>query len=238
RGDGVREGRGDGSPGRQGSGRAVQARAESGEARPDRPVEEDARIAGAAFSALGRSRAGPRATRYASPPLTQEPDTIPRRTAARKRVIRNAGIHRTGVRSSLSGGRSRLEPARGVGRALAAALALIAARPLPPPAAAQELAGPLVAMEQADGGPCAPATPVALADSTAGPPADTVIVVPPQSLDGLPIGAIEIEPHTIYDPVPAGRLRAFYRVANRLHVRTRRSTVRSQLLFRPGDPWS
>jgi len=120
-------------------------------------------------------------------------------------VIRNAGIHRTGVRSSLSGGRSRLEPARGVGRALAAALALIAARPLPPPAAA-ELAGPLVAMEQADGGPAALATPVALADSTAGPPADTVIVVPPQSLDGLPIGAIEIEPHTIYDPVPAGRL--------------------------------
>ena len=152
-------------------------------------------------------------------------------------MIRNAGIHRTGVRSSLSGGRSRLEPARGVGRALAAALALIAARPLPPPAAA-ELAGPLVAMEQTDGGPAALATPVALADSTAGPPADTVIVVPPQSLDGLPIGVIEIEPHTIYDPVPAGRLRAFYRVANRLHVRTRRSTVRSQLLFRPGDPWS
>src|SRR5204862_3968753 len=42
----------------------------------------------------------------------------------------------------------------------------------------------------------------------------------------------------IFDPIPPGRLVALYRVANRLHVRTRPGTVRGHVLFAPGSPWS
>ena len=56
--------------------------------------------------------------------------------------------------------------------------------------------------------------------------------------DGYPIREIEITPLNVYEPVPPGRLAGFYRVANRLHLRTRRSTIRHQLLFRPNDRWS
>lgn len=58
------------------------------------------------------------------------------------------------------------------------------------------------------------------------------------TIDGLPIRRVEVVPRNIYDPVPPGRLRALYRIANRLHVRTRASTIRQQLLFAPGEPWS
>jgi hypothetical protein len=54
---------------------------------------------------------------------------------------------------------------------------------------------------------------------------------------GLPIRQVVIEPHNIFDPLPPGRLRPFYRLANRLHVRTRSRTIREQLLFAPGDLW-
>lgn len=54
---------------------------------------------------------------------------------------------------------------------------------------------------------------------------------------GLPVRAIEVRPRDIYDPVPPGRLGPLYRAANRFHVITRRSTVRSHLAFAPGDPW-
>jgi surface antigen Omp85-like protein len=57
-------------------------------------------------------------------------------------------------------------------------------------------------------------------------------------LDGLPIASIDLEPLNIYEPIPPGRLAGFYRIANRLHVRTRRQTLASQLLFAPGDRWS
>ena len=57
-------------------------------------------------------------------------------------------------------------------------------------------------------------------------------------LDSIPIREIEINPLNVYEPVHAGRLSGFYRVANRLHVRTRRSTIRHQLLFKRGDRWS
>ncbi|MBI1796928.1 MAG: hypothetical protein HY076_06550 [Candidatus Eisenbacteria bacterium] len=56
--------------------------------------------------------------------------------------------------------------------------------------------------------------------------------------DGLPIATVGIEAYRIFDPVPKGRLAATYRAANRLHVRTREETVRTRLLFAPGDPWS
>jgi hypothetical protein len=61
---------------------------------------------------------------------------------------------------------------------------------------------------------------------------------PPDSAEGLPISRIEVRPKDIFDPVPGGAFGPVYRLANRLHIRTRESTVREQLLFRPGDRWS
>ncbi|HYM81669.1 MAG TPA: BamA/TamA family outer membrane protein [Candidatus Limnocylindria bacterium] len=62
---------------------------------------------------------------------------------------------------------------------------------------------------------------------------------PPDSTpEGLPIRRIEIRARDIYEPVPRGRLVAFYRLANHLHVRTRQRTIRDELLFAPGDRWS
>jgi hypothetical protein len=56
--------------------------------------------------------------------------------------------------------------------------------------------------------------------------------------EGLPIRRIDIRARNIYDPLPPGRLRAVYRIANALHVRTRESTIRNMLLFKAGDRWS
>lgn len=63
-------------------------------------------------------------------------------------------------------------------------------------------------------------------------PADT------SAAEGLPIRRVDITVHNLYDPLPRGRLRPLYRLANGLHIRTRESTVRNQLLFREGDRWS
>lgn len=57
-------------------------------------------------------------------------------------------------------------------------------------------------------------------------------------VEGRPIRRITIVAHDVYDPVPPTRLAALHRLANRMHFRTRERTVRSQLLFREGDPWS
>jgi hypothetical protein len=59
----------------------------------------------------------------------------------------------------------------------------------------------------------------------------------PDSLGGRIVRDVRIEPRDIFDPLPDGRLRGFYRTANRLHVRTRRSTVRSALVVKSGDRW-
>ncbi len=61
---------------------------------------------------------------------------------------------------------------------------------------------------------------------------------PGDSLRGLPIARVEIEPRNIFDPVPKSRLAPVFRLANRLHIRTRHSTVREQLLFAEGQRWS
>jgi hypothetical protein len=63
------------------------------------------------------------------------------------------------------------------------------------------------------------------------PPGDSAAV------EGLPIATIRVFPREIYDPIPPGPLGPAYRLANRLHVRTRSSALRSQLLFAPGEPW-
>lgn len=60
----------------------------------------------------------------------------------------------------------------------------------------------------------------------------------PDSLAGRIVRRIEIDAREIFDPLPAGRLRPLYSAANRLHVRTRRTTVRSALVVHPGDRWS
>lgn len=60
----------------------------------------------------------------------------------------------------------------------------------------------------------------------------------PDSIEGLPIVRVEIVPRNVYDADEHGRLAPLHRLANRLHIRTRRATVRQQLLFEPGDPWS
>ncbi len=78
-----------------------------------------------------------------------------------------------------------------------------------------------------------------LRDSTGAarrPPADPGAPVRPA--EGLPIRRIDIHPRNIFDPVPPGRWAPAYRLANRLHIRTRSGTIRQQLLFEPGDPWS
>jgi hypothetical protein len=58
------------------------------------------------------------------------------------------------------------------------------------------------------------------------------------ALEGLPIARIVIDPRAIFDPVPKGIFSGAYSAANLLHVRTRPSTIRSQLLFEEGQPWS
>lgn len=72
-------------------------------------------------------------------------------------------------------------------------------------------------------------------ESAAQPPARDSIGL---HAEGLPIAQIEIETRNVYEPLPPGRLRALFRLANRLHVRTRESTVRDELLFEVGDRWS
>jgi hypothetical protein len=64
--------------------------------------------------------------------------------------------------------------------------------------------------------------------------------VPPRRgvIDGRPIRRVTIEPHNVYEPGGPAGLAGFHRVADRLHIRTRTSTVQSYLLFRPGDIWS
>jgi hypothetical protein len=57
------------------------------------------------------------------------------------------------------------------------------------------------------------------------------------ALDGRFVRRLDIVSHSIFDPPPerGGQL---YTLANRLHVRTRHSTVRGALVFREGSAWS
>ena len=55
---------------------------------------------------------------------------------------------------------------------------------------------------------------------------------------GALIGAIEIDCGSIFDESDPREDALLYRTANRLHVDTRESTIRAQLLFASGDPYS
>jgi len=55
---------------------------------------------------------------------------------------------------------------------------------------------------------------------------------------GAVIGRIDIANGDVFDPSIPEEDRAVFRLANRLHVRTRERTLRALLLFRTGDPYS
>lgn len=55
---------------------------------------------------------------------------------------------------------------------------------------------------------------------------------------GARIGTIEILPLEVFDTRDKNDNKAIFRAANKLHVVTRESTVRAQLLFKPGDRYS
>jgi hypothetical protein len=52
------------------------------------------------------------------------------------------------------------------------------------------------------------------------------------------VGKIEIDPRNIFDESDPRENRGLYRLADRLHVRTKRDVIRAQLLFKSGDPYS
>jgi outer membrane protein assembly factor BamA len=52
---------------------------------------------------------------------------------------------------------------------------------------------------------------------------------------GAIVGTIRVDPRDIYDPSDPKESGRLYRLANRLHVRTRPQTVAQQLLFRTGE---
>jgi outer membrane protein assembly factor BamA len=55
---------------------------------------------------------------------------------------------------------------------------------------------------------------------------------------GAVIGAIDIDVRNIFDESDAREVNGLFRLANRLHIRTNRSTVKAQLLFASGDKYS
>jgi hypothetical protein len=57
-------------------------------------------------------------------------------------------------------------------------------------------------------------------------------------LEGRPIARVDVEPHDIFEGLPAGRLGGLFRLGDRLHVRTRSSTIRHHMLIAPGEPWN
>jgi Omp85 superfamily domain len=52
---------------------------------------------------------------------------------------------------------------------------------------------------------------------------------------GAVIGEVRVLPGDVFDPAVAGEDGWLYRTANRLHIETRPSVIRDQLLFQPGD---
>ncbi|MEO0617383.1 MAG: BamA/TamA family outer membrane protein [Pseudomonadota bacterium] len=53
---------------------------------------------------------------------------------------------------------------------------------------------------------------------------------------GVAVGEITLSINNIFDTSKPGENKSLYRFANRIHVTTRPSAIRSQLLFEPGDP--
>jgi hypothetical protein len=68
-----------------------------------------------------------------------------------------------------------------------------------------------------------------------GPASDSVVRA---RCEGATIRRVDIRCLDIFDPVPDSRFSPVYSGANRLHVRTRQATVRSQILIAPGQVWT
>jgi outer membrane protein assembly factor BamA len=60
----------------------------------------------------------------------------------------------------------------------------------------------------------------------------------PGPVAGERIGTITLRVRDIFDTSQPGENKALYRLANRLHIDTRESALRAQLLFATGDPYS
>ena len=52
---------------------------------------------------------------------------------------------------------------------------------------------------------------------------------------GAVIGKIEIDTRNIFDQTDPREINGLFRLANRLHIRTKHSSIRAQLLFASGD---
>src|SRR5512134_465601 len=52
---------------------------------------------------------------------------------------------------------------------------------------------------------------------------------------GAVIGEVRIDPQDVFDEADPRENYGFYRLANMLHIRTRESVIRRQLLFRSGE---
>jgi len=83
--------------------------------------------------------------------------------------------------------------------------------------------------------PSRPDTVLGQTEATYGPASDSVVRA---RCEGATIRRIDIRCLSIFDPVPDSRFSPVYSGANRLHVRTRQATVRSQLLIAPGQIWT
>jgi outer membrane protein assembly factor BamA len=79
------------------------------------------------------------------------------------------------------------------------------------------------------------ASPAAAAEP--GPPPSPP-AAPPAVAPGTPVGEIHIENGNIFDPAKPGENKWLFRLANRLHVKTRPNVIRRQLLLKPGDPYT
>src|SRR5271163_4402283 len=55
--------------------------------------------------------------------------------------------------------------------------------------------------------------------------------------DGAVIGKIEIDTRNIFDQGDPREANGLFRLANRLHIRTKHATIRAQLLFASGDKY-
>ncbi len=88
--------------------------------------------------------------------------------------------------------------------------------------------------------PVVPLVLVAVAAIRAEPSSEATPLPDPATLEaeGAVIGRIEIRPGEVFDIEQPGQDKTFYRLANKVHVRTRVGVIRSLLLFRSGDPYS
>ena len=68
---------------------------------------------------------------------------------------------------------------------------------------------------------------------------DTGAIPPPEELEarGSIIGEVKIRVGDVFDTSVEGESAWLYRTANKLHIETRPSVIRDQLLFKPGEPY-